>query len=131
MIDRDPTMLEWLLTLSEGNCLHRSLFRGQRFHVELPVRYRACGEACWHRGRTENISPAGLFFSADRLLAVDTQVEISFEILVGIDGATVGELVCQGEIVRMVLPATVDAQPGLAARILECDFVRCQKAASA
>ena len=130
MADGAPTVLEWLLAVGEGHFFNYAPPRHQRYDVELPLHYRASGEATWHEGRTANIGPTGVYFCADWLMAVDTQVEISFEILVGIDGEIVGEMVCQGEIVRMVLPATIDAQPGLAARILEYCFVCGQKAAA-
>jgi hypothetical protein len=65
-----------------------------------------------------------VFFRGDWLLAVDSQVEIRFEVLLGTGGETLAEIVCQGEIARMVLPATSDAQPGLAAKILQSGFVQ-------
>ncbi|MBZ5513351.1 MAG: PilZ domain-containing protein [Acidobacteriia bacterium] len=128
MTDGVPTALEWLLAMGEGDFFQGAPARAQRFDLQLPLRYRAVGEAAWHEGRTDNISQTGVFFSAEWLMAVDTQIEISFVTLVGLSGETVAEIICQGEVVRMVVPATMDTQPGLAARILDYRFVQSQLA---
>ena len=124
MADGGPTVLEWLLAVGEGHFFNYAPPRHQRYDVELPVRYRASGETTWHEGRTENISHAGVFFRGDSLLAVNSQVEMSFAVLLGTGGETLAEIICQGEIVRMVLPVTLDAPPGLAARILRYRIVQ-------
>ena len=124
MVDGVPTALEWVLAMGEADFLQCGPPRGHRFGIGLPVLYRACGETKWHEGRTENISHTGVFFRGDWLMDVQSQVEMSFEVLLGTGGETLAEIVCHAEIVRMVLPATLDAQPGLAARILEYRFVQ-------
>jgi len=101
--------------------------RAQRFDFQLPLRYRASGETAWQEGRTENISRTGVLFWVGRSMEAHTPVEISFEMPVEVGGERGAEVVCQGEIVRTVLPATTDAQPALAARILEYQFIRGQK----
>ncbi len=119
MIDGVQTPFELLIALSEKNHVAHAPLRHRRCDLELPLRYRATGETTWHIGRTENIGQRGVFFRGEWLLPVDSQVEMRFEVLLETDGDTSAEIVCQGEIARMVLPATPDAQPGLAARILE------------
>jgi len=124
MVDGVPTALEWLLAMGEGDLFNYAPPRHQRYAIALPLRYRATSETTWHKGRTEDISHTGVFFWGDWLMEVASQVEMSFEVLVGTGGETLAEIVCQGEIVRMVLPATLDARPGLAARILHYQFVQ-------
>lgn len=98
--------------------------RAHRFDIQLPLRYRASGETAWHEGRTQNISYTGVLFWVDGLMEAHTPVEISFDMPVEVGGERGAAVICQGEIVRTVLPATTDAQPALAARILQYQFVR-------
>ena len=98
--------------------------RAQRFDIQLPLCYRASGETAWHDGRTQNISHTGLLFWVEQLMEVHTPVEISFEMPVEIGGESGAGVKCHGEIVRTVLPATNDAQPALAARISQYQFIR-------
>jgi hypothetical protein len=55
-----------------------------------------------------------------------TEIEMSLEM----PTETRAEIVCRAEIVRAVLPASGEAQPALAARIFEYQFVRRQGTAS-
>ena len=124
MVDRIPAAFEWLLALGSKDCSGHNPPRAQRFDIELPLRYRARGETAWHEGRTANISYAGVRFWTDRLVEVHTPIEMNLQIPAHIGGETGAEIVCRGEIVRTVLPASIDDQPSLAARILEYQFVR-------
>ncbi len=129
MTDGVATALEWLLAMGEADIYRNAQPRAQRFDIRLPLRYRAQGEVAWHEGCSDNISHDGVYFSASCLMPVDTPIEISFMTLVGLSGETVAEIICRGEIVRMVLPASIDTQPRLAARIFEYRFVQSQMCA--
>lgn len=99
--------------------------RAPRFAVHLPVRYRSVGAAHWREGQIENISCSGILFWTDRLLAVDTPVEMSFVLpLAGMEPG----IVCRGRVVRTVLPKAGDAHPGVAATISSYQFVRARVA---
>ena len=52
--------------------------RATRVLLRLPVRYRVVGATDWREGKTENISRSGVLFLADDLIAVDSEVELSF-----------------------------------------------------
>ena len=109
--------------LSEQSSDHE-LPRARRFGVELPLRCRARGETAWREGRTENISYTGVLFRTHELLDVHTPIEITFAMPPAIGGEAGAEIMCRGEIARTVLAASPDAQPRVAARILEYRFVR-------
>ena len=112
MVNGVPTALEWLLAMGAGDFYATTdTPLGSLSATARPVK------TTWHLGRTENISQTGVFFRGNCPMEADSQVEISLEVFLGAGGDTLVEIICQGEIVRMVLPATLDAPPGLAARI--------------
>jgi len=95
------------------------------------MRYRARGATTWLEGRTANVSSTGVLFWAERIMEPNTDIELCFEMPVEINGETGAAVVCRGAVVRTVLPASTDAQPGLAARFFDYEFVRGQKGAVA
>jgi hypothetical protein len=105
--------------------------RAQRFHLQLQLRYRVCGETAWLIGLIEDISYSGVFFWAEQPLQANTPIEMSFEIPGEVDCQVGAEIVCKGEIVRSVLPAEGGPRAALAARILQYQFVRGQKRCAA
>lgn len=93
--------------------------RAPRIQIECPLRFRVVGQAEWFPAVMFNVSRSGVVFRADRILDVQTSVEMSFTIPPEIarkEGAVVN---CRGEIVRTVTPATDDDRPLLAVTILE------------
>lgn len=98
--------------------------RAQRFAIQMPLRYRASGEAEWLEGETEDISRTGVLFRALDILEDNTPVEFTFALPAEVGGETGATVFCHGQIVRTVLPATSDAAPALAARILDYRFTR-------
>ncbi len=126
MQDGTLPIFESLLATGNTDCSGDEQPRAQRFDVQLPLRYRAKGETEWREGRTVNISHAGALFWTDRSMEVHTEIEMSLEM----PTVTKAEIVCRGEIVRTVLPASKEGQPALAARIFEYQFARRQRTAS-
>ena len=98
--------------------------RAQRFPIHTTLRYRPSGESEWQEGETVNISRTGVMFRAERLVAEQTPVEMSFELPVEIADDSAAIIFCQGEIVRTIMPPASDAPPAIAARILEYRFTR-------
>jgi PilZ domain len=93
--------------------------RAPRIQIECPLRFRPVGQAEWFPAVMFNVSRSGVVFRADRILGVQTSVEMTFTIPPEIarkEGALVN---CRGEVVRTVTPATDDARPLLAVTILE------------
>ena len=74
--------------------------------------------------RAGHISRTGILFQVDSALEARTIVELSFPLPVEIGGEPGALAYCEGQIVRTALPATTDARPSLAAKILDLLFVR-------
>lgn len=96
--------------------------RAQRFQLHLPLRYRRVGENQWHVGTTENISRSGMLFHTDDVLQPNSQLEINLVLPAEIAGLSGTEVVCRGEVVRMVERKGESVSPALAARILQYHF---------
>jgi PAS domain S-box-containing protein len=96
--------------------------RAQRFHLNLPLRYRRLGDRDWHVGTTENISRSGMLFQGDEALQPNAQLEINLVLPQEIAGLSATEVVCRGEVVRTVEHNGSTLTPALAARILQYHF---------
>jgi len=96
--------------------------RAQRFHLNLPLRYRRLGDKDWHVGTTENISRSGMLFQGDEVLQPNAQLEINLVLPQEIAGLSATEVVCRGEVVRTVDHNGSTLSPALAARILQYHF---------
>jgi hypothetical protein len=101
--------------------------RAPRFPVHFSMRYRSVGTTRWEEGQIENISRSGVLFWTKHLLVVDTPLEMSFVLPLGV---TKPGIVCRGRVVRTVLPTAQEAPPGLAATISTYHFVRGSSAAA-
>jgi PilZ domain-containing protein len=99
----------------------RDAERARRFDLHLSLRYRSVGAKSWREGRIENISRSGVLFWTERLLHVDTPLEMRFVLPLG---RTSSRIVCRGRIVRAVRPRGGEAPRGLAATISNYRFVR-------
>ena len=99
-----------------------SPFRAQRFNLHLPLKYRLLGEDDWRDGTTENISRSGLLFRGEEAIAPNAQLEINLVLPAEIAGLSAAEVVCRGEVVRMVEAESSKVNPALAAKILQYHF---------
>lgn len=99
--------------------------RAERIPTQLPLHYRTSGELDWYEASTENISRTGVLFRGERLLKVDTPVEMKFETiwLPPLEPAGTADVIWRGSVVRTVLPAAGDTRAGLAAKISQSQFV--------
>jgi len=98
------------------------LSRAQRFHLQLPLKYRRLDEEDWHDGETRNISRSGLLFQAEDVLQPNVILEINLVLPAEIAGLSQTEVVCRGEVVRTVQAAGEEMPPALAAKILQYRF---------
>jgi PAS domain S-box-containing protein len=99
-----------------------SPFRAQRFNLHLPLKYRQLGEQDWRQGTTENISRSGMLFRAEEMISPNVQLEINLVLPVEIAGLTSAEVICRGEVVRILEPGEKTTSPALAAKILQYRF---------
>ncbi len=99
--------------------------RAERIATQLPLHYRTSGELDWYEASTENISRTGVLFRGERLLEVDTPVEMKFETLwlPPLEPAGMADVIWRGSIVRTVLPVASDTRAALAAKISQSQFV--------
>ena len=98
--------------------------RAPRFRLEFPLQYRTGGATEWRSGRDANISRSGLLFLAEQPLPVGSPVEVSFVIPMRIPGETPATVICQGRVVRQVVPADSRLWAKLAVTIEEYRFLR-------
>ncbi len=61
-----------------GNDTSGGAPRAPRFAIQMPVRYRVCGQVNWYEGRAENISRSGVLFRGQRIIEPLTSIEMSF-----------------------------------------------------
>jgi CheY-like chemotaxis protein len=128
VLDTTPTPPEAVMSTQSAEPLHAARAReipptrAQRFHIQLPLRYRRLGEKEWHVGETENISRSGMLFQADEMLQPSAQLEINLVLPAEIAGLSATEVVCRGEVVRTVEHKGDSMHPALAARILQYHF---------
>jgi PAS domain S-box-containing protein len=128
VLNATPTPPEVAMSTQSAEPLHAARAReapsarAQRFHLQLPLRYRRLGEKEWHAGTTENISRSGMLFEADELLQPAAQLEINLVLPQEIAGLSSTEVVCRGEVVRTVEQTRETPSPALAARILQYHF---------
>jgi hypothetical protein len=85
--------------------------RAYRYPLELPLRYRSVGEKGWNEGTTANISRSGTLFRGEKMLAVDTEIEVGISL--SASTASGAEIICRARVVRAECP-TIDAPPLLA-----------------
>jgi hypothetical protein len=99
--------------------------RAVRIATQLLLHYRTSGELDWYAASTENISRTGVLFRGERLLEVDTPVEIKFETLwlPPLEPAGMADVIWRGSIVRTVLPTASDTRAALGAKISQSQFV--------
>lgn len=102
----------------------RNSGRAERFPVHTPLRYRLSGDIDWREGRTENISCTGVLFRAEEMLAIDTAIEMQFDLAAEVEEGGGAMVICSGQIVRTLLPPASDAAPAMAAHIHEYRLVR-------
>lgn len=108
-------LITHLLTSSGGE--RKILPRAERISVATQIDFRKIGTAEWLSGTTVNISRTGVLFQAERLIPVNTPVEMKLEMPAQIVGQESGDVISKGYIVRAVLPDSGD--PALAATIWE------------
>src|SRR5580658_509600 len=127
LLDSEPIPSEVAMSSRAGaTSLEKKMppFRARRFNLQLPLRYRPLGEKSWRPGTTENISRSGMLFHAQELLHPNAQLEISLVLPAEIAGLAATEVICRGEVVRLVESQQQGRglPPALAAKILQYHF---------
>lgn len=89
----------------------------RRFTLQMSMRYRAMDDATWHDTQTENIGRTGVFFRDDRVLQIDTPVEMILSLPVEIGGEPGATTICRGRIIRIEDATSEHHRGGMAATI--------------
>jgi hypothetical protein len=71
---------------------------GQRFELQIPLRYRVNGDSKWQRGVTKNIGRSGVLFRGKNLAQLGSPVEISLSALNEVIKRRAAELFCRGAV---------------------------------
>jgi len=98
--------------------------RARRLRLDVPVRYRAKGQAFWREGVMENLSQSGVLFKCEEGLPKNSLVEMIFEMPEEISGQKNSSVLCQGKIIRCYLETKSDESTALAASVLDYKFLR-------
>ena len=88
--------------------------RPPRVSLSVPALYRTVGEERWHKGRTENISRAGVLLRGIRLFSQSVKVEIVLTLPAGIVPGAAGEMFFTGTVARLLPPPWSGGLPGIA-----------------
>jgi len=97
--------------------------RARRLKLGTPVRYRVKNLGNWFEGIIENISQSGVLFHGPEQLALNTLVEMVFEMPEEISGQKNSNVLCQARIMRSKGARDTEAGHGLAAAILDYKFI--------
>jgi hypothetical protein len=92
--------------------------RDPRFAVESPLLYRPTGTLNWYKGTIQNVSPSGVLFQAEKVVALDCPIEMSFTLPAEAGSKRRIQVFCWGKVARTVTPVASDASPALAAKIV-------------
>jgi hypothetical protein len=97
--------------------------RARRLKLDTPVRYRVKNLGNWSEGIIDNISQSGVLFHGPAQLAINTLVEMVFEMPEEISGQKNSNVLCQARIIRSKEARDTEAGLGLAAAILDYKFI--------
>ncbi len=71
---------------------------GQRFDLQISLRYRVNGDSKWRRGVTKNIGCSEVLFRGKDLAELGSPVEISLLVLNEVIKQRAAELFCRGAV---------------------------------
>jgi PilZ domain len=112
---------EW--NVSTDHRHHNLLQRARRFPTRIPIRYSPDGGSTWFEGQTEDISHSGVLFVAEQ--AVPIKTDLTMKLSVSSAGTeTVAEIVCRGNIVRIVQADGTGTLPRLGVTISSYQITR-------
>lgn len=90
--------------------------RAQRFPIQAIMHYRVIGEDRWYVGTVDNMSSTGVLFHGERVIGVDSSVEVTVNIPGSLAAGHSSKMVSRGRIVRV---SRDDIDPGYAVMAAE------------
>ncbi|MGH9433567.1 MAG: PilZ domain-containing protein [Terriglobia bacterium] len=91
--------------------------RAGRYPVRTAIRFRVRGEDEWREGVTEDISRTGVFLRSSFLPDIGAKVEMVLSLPAGVWGKSPGEVLGQGQVVRLTRSLSLGQQAGMATTI--------------
>jgi hypothetical protein len=82
--------------------------RAQRFPIRAIMHYRVIGENQWYVGTVENMSSTGVLFRGERIVSVDSPIEVTVNVPGSFAAGRSSKMVSRGKIVRL-LPGETDS----------------------
>lgn len=95
--------------------------RAQRFPIQAIMHYRLIGEDRWYVGTVDNMSSTGVLFHGERVIGVDTSVEVTVNIPGSLAAGHSSKMVSRGKIVRVTRD---EIEPGYAVMAAELYHLR-------
>lgn len=99
--------------------------RAQRFPIRSVMHYRLTGEDRWYVGTVENMSSTGVLFRGERVVGVDSSVEITVNIPGSLAAGHSSKMASRGKIVRV---SKDGSEPGGAVMAAELHHLRILRA---
>ena len=75
--------------------------RAQRFSMQAIMHYRIIGENRWYVGTVENMSSTGVLFRGERIVDVDSSIEVTVNVPGSLAAGHSSKMVSRGKIVRV------------------------------
>lgn len=120
----------WQVTVADGNfrqvrpLMNTLQARARRYALGLTVQYREKGHTEWHMGTTHNISESGMLFSTGCVPSENAMMEMRIQLSMSSAAEPAAEVVCQGAVVRRMLPLRLGVMPAAAVQFVDYRFVR-------
>jgi hypothetical protein len=91
--------------------------RAQRFPIRAIMHYRIVGEDRWYVGTVENMSSTGVLFRGERVVGVNSSIEVTVNVPGSLAAGHSSKMVSRGKIVR-VSPGSSDPESAVMAASL-------------
>ena len=85
--------------------------RDRRLVEALPLLYRIVGEPALHLGITVDISASGVLLEAASPVALQTLIELTFEVPPSFEGSKTQQMTLKGRVVRLATPTPETPYP--------------------
>jgi PilZ domain len=82
-------------------CGAKMTARAQRFPIRAIMHYRIIGESRWYVGTVENMSSTGVQFRGERVVPVDSSIEVTVNVPGSLAAGHSSKMVSRGKVVRI------------------------------
>jgi hypothetical protein len=111
-------------TYIDGNYGAKKIARAQRFPIQAIMHYRLIGEDRWYVGTVDNMSSTGVLFHGERVVGVESSVEVTVNIPGSLAAGHNSKMVSRGKIVRVSRDGIEPAYAVMAAELYHLRILR-------